>query len=245
MSSWKNCDPAKLDLARALADMAPESAINFDSTGLELKIRDRSGREYSRSVRNYDSFFRWSMWILMVPMPFAMEWANRHPILPAFGTVALMALLFGGLGFLCWQSLLSGFRSRVTETLKRAKSATAKEDIILEVVSLYWALRDTRPLGAVIVNPFVAWSNADNNLNIGTLLPLQKAMEWISENRSLSWYDRSDIRKHLSDVYESLDTVNYAWQRWVWLPSFVHVAAFLCGAVFTVWALLIPILVRF
>lgn len=245
MNSWKTCAPAKLDLAQALADMAPDSVINFEPIGLELKIRDSSGRVYSRSARNYDLIYRLAMWVLVVLLVFAMDWGNKHPILPEFGTIALMAFIFGGLGYLCFRSLISAFHSRLTETLKKAKSATPKEEIILEIVSLYWALRHTRPPLSVIVNPFVWWSNADNNLDILTLLPLQKAMVWISENRSLSWYDRSDIRKHLSDVEESLDVVNDVWFRWVWLAAFIHLGAFIGGGVFTVWSLLVPILVRF
>ena len=185
------------------------------------------------------------MWVLIVPLVAAMWWGHKNPILPAFGTVALMAFIFGGLGLLCFKSLISAFHSRLTHTVKRAKSATVREDIILELVSLYWALRYTRPLGGVIVNPFVSWSNEDNNLDILTLLPIQRAMDWLSMNRSLTWYDRSDIKKYLRDVEQSLDVVNDVWHRWVWLPSMVHYGAFIFGVVFTVWSLLVPILVRF
>lgn len=242
---WKNEQPENIDIREALADMAPRSAINFDPSGLELKIVDPSGREYSRSMRNYDPILRWGMWILVVPLLLGMEWANRHPILPAFGTVALAALLFGGAGTALFFNLTSGFNSRTVQVAKRAKAAIPKEEIIMEMIALYWSLRHTRPPFAVVVNPIVAWGNEDNNLNLQTLLPLKKAMIWAAENAHLDWKDRSYIQEHLRDVENALGTVGSVWGRWTWLPAFVHVGAFLCGAVFTVWALLVPILVRF
>lgn len=245
MSSWRNCEPAKLDLARALADLAPNSVIDFDSGGIEIVIIDAKGTEYRRVVTVADPFLRLGTWVLIVPLLAGMWWGHVNPILPEFGTVALMALIFGGLGVLCVLALVSAFHSRLTHTLKRAKSATVREDIILELVSLYWALRYTRPLGSVIVNPFVSWSNEDNNLDIRTLLPIQRAMEWLSMHQSLTWYDRSDIEKHLLVVEESLDLVNDVWHRWIRLPLYVHLGAFIFGLVFTTWSLLVPILVRF
>ena len=127
----------------------------------------------------------------------------------------------------------------------KAKSATKKEQIILELVCLYWALRFTRPLGSVVVNPFVGWGNEDNNLNLQTLLPLQKAMSWAADNPQPTWQDRSYLQEHLRDVESEIGTVNQVWTRWIYMPLFLHFAAAVWGGTFTLWSLLVPILVRF
>ncbi len=243
--SWKDAEAQDLNISEALREMAPNSAINFNPSGLELKIVAANGREYSRSVRCYDPLLRVVMWVLLVPLIASMWWAREHPFLPAFGGVALMALLFGGTGLIVFGNLASGFNSRTAQVVKRAKSAIPKEEIILEMVALYWALRFTRPMFAVVMNPLVAWGNEDNNLNLQTLLPLKKAMVWAAENPTTKWEDRSYIQEHLRNVEEALGNVNKVWTRGVYIPLFLHFAAAIWGGTFSLWSVCVPILIRF
>jgi hypothetical protein len=244
MPTWKDREPEDIDLAEALQEMAPQSAIRFNPTGLEVKIVAANGREYYRSTRCYDPLWRAVMWALLVPLGASMVWARAHPILPEFGGIALMALLFGGAGLVVFMNLDSGLNSRAAQVVKRAKSATPKEEIILEMVSLYWALRFTRPMFSVVMNPLVAWDNEDNNLNIQSLLPLKKAMIWAAENADLDWRDRSYIQEHLKNVEDALGNVNRVWTRGIYIPLFLHFAATVWGATFTLWSLAVPFLVR-
>jgi len=244
---WKEneCAPQDVDLKVALADMASNAVIDFDSGGIEVAIISKAGEEYRRVINVIDPFLRLAMWVLLVPLVMSMWWANTHPILPEFGTVALAALLWGGAGLIVGLNLVSAFNSRVTRAVTKAKSATKKEQIILELICLYWALRFTRPLFSVVVNPLVGWGNEDNNLNLQTLLPLQKAMSWAADNPQPTWQDRSYIQEHLRDVETAIPTVNTVWTRWVYLPFCLHLGATLWGGVYTLWSLLMPILVRF
>jgi hypothetical protein len=192
-----------------------------------------------------DYLFRAAIPALAIVMPFAVWWALLHPIMFGWGTAWLTLTLFGGLGVLCNVNLEDSFASRVRSQVGVAIAASEKPEMTVALLKLIWAMRETRPPFATLVNPFVIWSNYSNNVNKFAIEPARNALKLLlsmDKTSKFDWGRRMEFDNYLKQIEGKLEVMNSLWDRSIKWWREIHNVAFYCGLFMTLVHLAMPLL---
>lgn len=243
---WMTESLTAFDLNEVAGDIFPGSSVLATKLSFSATIvKDGKVVASERDLVDLDYLFRLAMPALAIAMPFAVWWALLHPFMTGWGSAWLTLTIFGGLGVLCNVNLEGSFASRVRSQVGIAKTASEKEAMTVALLKLIWAMRETRPPFATIVNPFVIWSNYSNNVNKFAIDPARNALKLLlamDKTSKFDWGRRMEFDGYLSQIEAKLDVMDSVWDRSIKWWREVHNVAFYCGLFITLVHLVQPLL---
>lgn len=244
--SWHIDGLSSFSLDAAVKEIFPGSSVVATKLSFSARIM-RAGSLVAEQADgvDLDYLFRAAIPALAIAMPFAVWWALLHPIMFGWGGAWLTLTIFGGLGVLCNVNLEDSFSSRVRAQLGVAKAASEKPEMTVALLKLIWAMRETRPPLATVVNPFVIWSNYSNNVNKFAIEPARNALKLLTSmdrTSKFDWGRRMEFDGFLSQIEGKLDVMDTVWDRSIKWWRELHNAAFYCGLFMTLVHLAMPLL---
>jgi hypothetical protein len=236
--SWKGLRLGRIDLEEVVYDTAEKWGLPADSVHcsatphrIDLKVGDSK-----ISRLNWDIGWRFLMWLSLVSILPASNFAENLGVFPHLAGVPVGAGLMSAFGLLSYMQLKSNFQSRVIKQLDdiaRARAVTFEELLIASVLAL-WAIIH-RPLFSGVKNYLVWWGNLENNFDKAVGEPILEAIVGLysldratEKNPQGGWTSRNYYDQKMQSALANAKELESLWFRTVAIPHFLH--CFVLGA---------------